>query len=449
MRYLPHTPEDIQSMLSDIGVASIAELFKTIPDDLVLKKKLNIPDPSSEMELSQKLASLAKKNQFATDGALSFLGGGAYNHYIPSAISKLVGRGEFFTSYTPYQAEVSQGTLQALFEYQTMLSEITQMEVVNASNYDASTACAEALLMAQRVNRKTKALVAANLNPQYIEVIQTYLKHFDFELEFIDFDASGKLDYDQIKAKLSPEVGALMIQSPNFFGVIEDLQKIQATIQDQNIFSIMVASEAISLGLLNPPGAFDADVAILEGQSLGIPVNYGGPYLGIFATKQKYVRQMPGRVVGQTVDAKGKPGYVLTFSTREQHIRREKATSNICTNQGLCALMASVYLSLMGKEGFYELAKLNFELAEYAKEKLTKLDGVELAFGGPTFNEFVLKVENGAAVFEKLAKQNIVPGLLLEKSVTGFENGLLVCVTEAKNPKQIDLFVEKFAKALG
>lgn len=434
-------------MLKVIGAHSIDDLFSSVPKSLKLKKPLNLPTPLSEVELRLELQKISTKNTSVND-SVSFLGGGIYNHYIPSAISQLINRGEFLTAYTPYQPEVSQGTLQALFEYQTMVCELTGMEVANASNYDASTACAEAVLMVHRINKKNKALVAKSLHPQYRKVIKTYLARFGFGIEEISYQANGTLDIDELKKKNSSDVGAVIVGSPNFFGVIEDLKKIGKEAKRFDGIYITATSEPLSLALLQTPGEVGADISVCEGESFGVGMNFGGPLLGIFATHQKYIRNMPGRVIGETADVDGKRGYVLTFATREQHIRREKATSNICTNQGLCALMASIYLSLLGKEGLVELAKINLSRATYAKKELLKTKKVKLLFDGPTFNEFVISIPNANSVLSKLKEKSIFGGILLDRYYDELKNAVLVTVTEMNSKKDIDLFVEEIEKIM-
>jgi len=360
MRYLPHTQTDIDEMLKAIGVSEVNELFCSIPEVLRLKDSLNLPRSLSEQELRDEFRELSDSNINLAEGS-NFIGAGAYHHYVPSLVSQLVGRGEFLTAYTPYQAEVSQGTLQAIFEFQTMICELTGMDVANASNYDLSTACAEALMMARRVNKKKKALVARSVHPHYREVMRTYFKNQDFELVEIPFLKSGRVDVDFIKDHLTDDVAAVLIQSPNFFGVIEDLAPLGTMVEPKPALFVVATSETLSYAVLKSPGEVGADIAIGEGMSLGVGLNYGGPYLGLFATREKFMRSMPGRLVGETTDAKGRRGFVLTLATREQHIRREKATSNICTNQGLCALMCAIYLSVMGNEGLQKLALINIQ----------------------------------------------------------------------------------------
>lgn len=446
MRYIPHTPEEIAEMLKVAGVGSPEDLFSTIPEEFKLKKPLNLPPPLCEMELKAHLLSLSKKNVSVRDSS-SFLGGGAYHHYIPAAISQLINRGEFFTAYTPYQPEVSQGTLQALFEYQTLVCRLTGMEIANASNYDASTACAEAVLMAHRINKRKKALVARSLHPQYRKVMKTYLDRFGFEIVEIGATPDGSLDLGDLDLKNGADVSVVMTASPNFFGVIEDIQKVKNLAKKHGALFATVASEPLSLALLKSPGEVEADIAVLEGQSFGVGLNFGGPNLGIFTSRQKYIRNMPGRIVGETVDTDGKRGYVLTFATREQHIRRERATSNICTNQGLCALMASIYLSLLGKEGLVELAKINLSRADYLKKALLKAGSgrIKLRYNGPTFNEFVISVPEARSLLEKLRSKNIFGGILLDRYYDELKDCVLVCATEMNSKDSMDRFAEETA----
>jgi glycine dehydrogenase subunit 1 len=380
----------------------------------------------------------------------SFLGAGAYHHFIPSVVLSLVSRSEFYTAYTPYQPEISQGTLQAIFEYQTLMCQLTGMEVSNASLYDGASSLAEAVLMAYRISKKKKVLLSEAIHPEYRRVIQTYIDPDQQEVVLIPYRKDeGRTDEKILVNLLNEDVGAVVIQSPNFFGVIEDLHSIGERIHDAGGLMIVGFSEAVSYGILQPPGAMGADIVAGEGQSLGIPVSYGGPYLGIFATQERFVRNMPGRLVGETVDLEGKRGFVLTLATREQHIRREKATSNICTNEGLCALMATVYLSCLGKEGLKELAMMNLSKAEYAKKVISRIHGYKLNFAAPTFNEFVLEVEKEPEkVLEKLKKENILGGLPLAKFYPELDRHLLITVTEINKKEEIDLWAEALAQAL-
>lgn len=445
MRYIPHTPDDIQAMLKTIGVNSIEDLFRGIPDADRLKSELKLAEGLPETELRKELYRFADKNINFTEG-VNFIGGGAYHHYLPSVIATLVQRGEFLTAYTPYQPEVSQGTLQAVFEFQTMMCELTGMEVANASNYDLSTACAEAVLMARRVNGKNKALVARSAHPHYREVLDTYFKNQGFEIVEIPFDASGKTDMNFIQDNLDDSVSAVLVQSPNFFGVIEDLAPIGKLTAEKPALFVVATAESLSYPVLATPGDVGADIAIGEGMSFGLGPNYGGPYLGIFATRQKFIRSMPGRLVGQTSDTDGKRGYVLTFSTREQHIRREKATSNICTNQGLCALMCAIYLSLMGPVGLEKLALLNIQRMKQLEDGLRKKSKTAVHFSGHKFNETVVKLALPAkdAVIH-LLKDRIFAGVDLSTYYPELDKHLLVCTTEMVSKEDVEVLVARLA----
>ena len=435
MRYIPHTDDDIRVMLSRIGLADVSTLFDCIPKSLQLQRDLDIPPPLSEPELERHLSDLAARNGGAE--MTSFLGGGAYRHHSPAAINQLLLRGEFFTAYTPYQAEVAQGTLQAIFEFQTMISRLFGLDVANASMYDGASATAEAVLMAARLRKGRKVLVAASLNPAYRAVIDTYTQFGDLEVLTIPHGADGRVDRGALASMPVAEACAVVVASPNFFGVIEDLAALRGAVGGDTMF-VTAFSEPLAYALLRPPGACGADIAAGEGASFGLANSFGGPYLGLFATKKEFVRSMPGRLAGETVDTRGERGYVLTLSTREQHIRREKATSNICTNQALCALAASIYLSLHGKAGLPALAKLNRDLAESAKAKLVAA-GATLRFDAPTFNEFVVRLPRSAAEVVATARdQGLIPGLPLA-GLDGFdERDLLVCVTELNTIDDID-----------
>jgi len=446
MRYIPHTPEEIKQMLQTIGVHSVEDLFFGIPDEVRFKSELPLPPPMHESELVNELKNMADKNINLNEG-LSFLGAGSYNHYVPAVISSLATRGEFLTAYTPYQAEVSQGTLQAVFEFQTMMCELTGMDIANASNYDLSTACAEALMMARRINKKNKALVARSCHPHYRDVLKTYFKNQGFELIEIPFDRTGRLDTEFIHNHLDDSVAAVLVQSPNFFGVIEDLASLGKIIKDKPGLFVVATPESLSYSVLASPSEVGADIAIGEGMSFGIGPNYGGPYLGIFATKQKYLRHMPGRLVGQTVDLDGKRGYVLTMATREQHIRREKATSNICTNQGLCALMCAIYLSLMGSQGLRKLALLNMHRMNRFESLIKLKNPSAILFDSPKFNETVieLKVPAREAV-GALLKDRIISGVDLSTYYPELERHLLVCTTEMLSDDDIKVFAGRLSQ---
>src|SRR5487761_163551 len=392
MRYLPKSPSDRATMLSEIGVASIGDLFSTIPAEYRLESDLDIPRQMGEQEIVDffRAASLRNANGYA-----SFLGAGAYRHYRPVVIDALVQRGEFLTSYTPYQAEISQGTLQAIFEFQTMICELTGMEIANASMYDGSTGSAEAVMMAARVTGRSHVVVANTVHPEYREVLRTYAQHQGLTKHLVGYGADGRVDMKALEATVTDQTACVLIQSPNFFGVVEDVAAIAELAHSKGALLIVSIAEALSLGSVRPPA--EADIVSLEAQSFGVAISYGGPYCGVLACKEKFIRQMPGRLTGATVDHNGRRGFVLTLSTREQHIRREKATSNICTNQALVALMATIFLVVYGKEGIRELALHNLAKAAYAAKTLSAAPGAKLLFDrAPRFHEFVLQTEEDA-----------------------------------------------------
>jgi glycine dehydrogenase subunit 1 len=438
MRYLPHTEEDIRKMLDAIGVKKVEDLFQIIPKEVRLSKPLNLPEPLSEPDL------LRHFRRLQVPMTSNFLGAGAYHHFVPAVVPNLVSRSEFYTAYTPYQPEISQGTLQAIFEYQTLMCQLTGMEVSNASLYDGASSLAEAVLMAYRITKKKKVLLSQAIHPEYRRVIQTYIDPDQQEIILVPYKRDeGRTNEKILFDLLKEDVSAVVIQSPNFFGVIEDLQPIGERVHGIGGLVIVGFSEAIAYGMMQPPGAMGADIVAGEGQSLGIPVSYGGPYLGIFTTQEKFVRNMPGRLVGETIDLEGKRGFVLTLATREQHIRRERATSNICTNEGLCALMATVYLSCLGKEGLKELAMMNFSKTEYAKRAVSRIRGCKLNFIAPTFNEFVLQIEKEPEnVLGKLKKEGMIGGLPLGKFYPELDHHLLVTVTEMNKKEEIDRWAE-------
>jgi glycine dehydrogenase subunit 1 len=437
-RYIPHTEEDVKKMLEVIGLKEVEDLFRVIPKESKLSKPLNLPEPLSEPDLIRHLQG------FQVPVTSSFLGAGAYHHFIPAVVSSLVSRSEFYTAYTPYQPEISQGTLQAIFEYQTLMCQLTGMEVSNASLYDGASSLAEAVLMAHRITRRKKVLLSEAIHHEYRKVIQTYIDPDQQEIVLIPFKKDeGRTDEKVLFELLNEEVSAVVIQNPNFFGVIEDLHPIGKKVHDLGGLMIVGFSEAVAYGILQPPGAMGADIVAGEGQSLGIPVSYGGPYLGIFNTQEKFVRNMPGRLVGETVDLEEKRGFVLTLATREQHIRRERATSNICTNEGLCALMATVFLSCLGKEGLKELAMINLSKAEYAKKAASRIRGCKPNFTAPTFNEFVLQIEKEPEeVLERFKKEKILGGLPLAKFYPELHHHLLITVTEMNTKEEIDRWAE-------
>jgi len=449
VRYIPHTEEDCRKMLEEIGVKTVEDLFEMIPKEYRLSKPLDLPEALSEPDLLCYLQGL-QSPVLLENGWVSLLGGGAYHHHIPAVVPALVSRSEFYTAYTPYQPEISQGTLQAIFEYQTLMCQLTGMEVSNASMYDGASSLAEAILMAQRITRRKKVLLSKAVHPEYQRVIQTYLDPDQHEIVILPYEKKeGRTDGKILESYLDAEVSCAVIQSPNFLGAIEDLQGVTESVHQAGGLLIGGFSEAIAYGILKSPGEQGADIVAGEGQSLGISLSYGGPYLGIFTTLDRFVRSMPGRLVGETVDLEGKRGFVLTLATREQHIRRERATSNICTNEGLCALMATIFLSCLGKEGLKELAMMNLSKAEYAKKAISQVRGCNLAFSSSTFNEFVVRIEGDPEkVLEKLKREKILGGLFLGKFYPELDHDILVTITEMVTKENIDRWAEALEKAL-
>jgi len=436
--YTPHTPEEIGQMLERIGLRSTGELFDPVPERLRDNAELKLPAALGEQALLAHMAAHAGRNVPATRVA-SFLGGGAYHHFIPSAVGALASRGEFATAYTPYQAEISQGTLQAIFEFQTLICQLTGMEVANASLYDGASACAEASLMAMRGSRRNRLVVSAGLHPHYLAVLRTYTRGIGAEIEIAALDASGRTRLTSLR-----DAAAVVLQSPNFLGCIEELEPAAAAAREAGALSVAVTSEALSLALLRPPGALGIDIACGEAQSFGLPLSFGGPYAGFLSTRQKWLRQMPGRLIGQTIDAEGRRGFVMTLTTREQHIRREKATSNICTNQGLCALRVTIYLALLGKRGLRELAENNLSLAVYAQQRLGRA-GLRMPCSAPFFNEFPVEVPDLAGALARARSEGIRPGIPLARFDSTRADQLLVCVTEMNERAQIDRLAEVLA----
>lgn len=429
-------------MLGIVGLNSAEELFRSIPADIQLNRALEVTDPLAEPEVIDAMEIMAAKNSASRKP--SFLGAGVYSHYSPTVVDYLIQRSEFFTSYTPYQPEVSQGTLQYIFEFQTLICQLTGMDVANASMYDGSTSMAEAFLMAQRVTRRDKVVIAETVHPEYLEVAKTYTQHGDLTIETVHFDKeTGRVSENELN-KLDDKTAALVVQSPNFFGCIEDLQALADKAHAVGALFIVVVTEAISFGLLKSPGESGADIVVGEGQSFGIPMSFGGPHVGLFATREKYVRNMPGRLAGVAYDKDGNRGFVLTLATREQHIRREKATSNICTNQGLIALAATVYMETMGKKGLQEVAMQNAQKAAYAANQIAGIEGFSLPFSAPKFNEFVVRApRNAAEIMEKLrTEKDIIGGLALSRYYPDNPSDFLVCVTETNKKAQIDNLVE-------
>jgi glycine dehydrogenase subunit 1 len=448
-RYIPNSADDITEMLAAIGVDSVDRLFDSIPADVKLKELLEIPGPWSEIESRRWFRAAAARNKTAVDH-LSFLGGGAYLHSQPAVIDQLLLRAEFLTSYTPYQPEVSQGTLQSIFEYQTHQCMLTGLDVANASLYDGSTALCEAVLLAERVARnRHKVVIARSVHPQYTETVRTYIQNLGYDVIEVGWTSDGRVDTSALREACTADVFAVAIQSPNFLGVIEDYDAVAAIADAAGAVKIAVVAEATSLGILTPPGAHGFDVCVGEGQGWGIPTQFGGPYVGFMVVRDAHKRHMPGRLVGETVDVDGKRAYVLTLATREQHIRRAKATSNICTNEALIALAANIYLSLMGKEGLRELGMQCLTKTAYLRKRLDAIASVTLPFRGPVYNEFVVRTPIAASeILLDLEHEKILGGIPLGQFYEGHANDFLVAVTELHTREQLDLFADRLSAAI-
>jgi glycine dehydrogenase subunit 1 len=444
MRYLPKSPAERQEMLSAIGAESIEELFSSIPERYRLREALKLPGPFSEAEIIQYFTDRAAEN---SRGYSSFRGAGVYNHLRSVVTDAIIQRGEFLTSYTPYQAEISQGTLQAIFEFQTLMCQLTGQEVANASMWDGSTATTEAVLMAERITGRRRVLVARSLHPEYRDVLRTYAKNSGLQVEEIPYSASGTLDQKALQSAIRDDVAAVVTQSPNFFGAVEPVPELAEVVHAAGALLVVAITEGVSLGALRPPS--EADIVAMEGQSFGLPPSYGGPFVGVIASREKFVRQMPGRLAGQTTDLEGRRGFVLTLATREQHIRREKATSNICTNQALCALAATVHLTLLGKEGLREMAQQNLSKARFALGELTKVPGVRRTFDAPFFNEFTLEFPRSVKIVNsQLLRENIVGPVVLGMSYPELTKHALVCVTETTTRSDIEELAGAVKRAL-
>ena len=444
MRYLPKSKADREAILRAIGARSMDDLFASIPAEYRLNRELDIPRQMAESEIVEWFRERSRENG---DGYTTFLGAGAYYHYRPVIIDALISRGEFLTAYTPYQAEISQGTLQSIFEFQTMICELTGMEVANASMYDGSTAAAEAVMMAVRLTGRRSVVIARSLHPEYREVLATYAFHQAMPLSTAEFTESGRVDLKALERAVTAETACVLIQSPNFFGTIEDIAAVAEIAHKNGAMLAVSIAEAVSLGIVEPPR--QADIIAMEAQSFGVPLGFGGPYCGVIATRDQYVRQMPGRLVGQTTDRKGKRGFVLTLATREQHIRREKATSNICTNQALIALMANIFMTIYGRVGLRELAKQNLAKATYAAQQFSKHAKV-LFPGAPRFNEFVVQTsEDPYAINSRILGHKIVGGFPLKKFYPELGNAALWCCTEMTPRTAIDTAVGLVAESEG
>jgi glycine dehydrogenase subunit 1 len=444
MRYLPKSESERKEMLNSIGVETVDELFESVPEKFRLREPLPLPGPMSEMEIIQYFQARAAEN---SRGYTSFLGAGVYQHARSVVADALIQRGEFLTSYTPYQAEISQGTLAAIFEFQTLMCQLTGQEVANASMYDGSTALTEAVLMAERLTGKHRVLVARSVHPEYRQVLATYAKNLGLEIEEIGYSKNGQVDAGALSGAKLADAAAVVVQSPNFFGVLEEIPALAETAHGAGALLITTIAEAVSLGIVRPP--VEADIVAMEGQSFGIAPSYGGPYVGVIATREKFVRQMPGRLAGQTTDAAGRRGFVLTLATREQHIRREKATSNICTNEALYALAATIHLCLAGKEGLREMALQNLAKARFASAELEKIPGVRRVFPGKVFNEFVLEFPRSVKLINAaLLREKIIGPLALGVNYPELTKRGLVCVTETTPRPEIERLAGAIKKIL-
>jgi glycine dehydrogenase subunit 1 len=444
MRYLPKSTAERREMLDAIGARSIENLFASIPEPFRLKVPLNLPAPMSEQEIIAYFKERAAENSC---GYTSFLGAGVYSHLRSVVTDSLIQRGEFLTSYTPYQAEISQGTLQAIFEFQTLMSQLSGMEVANASMWDGSTATTEAVLMAERLTGRERVIVARSLHPEYRQVLDTYTRNLGMRIDEIGFNSAGQIDANRLEGSINSETAAVVVQSPNFLGVLEQVPMLASLAHAKGALLVVSITEGVSLGAVRPPA--EADIVAMEGQSFGLPQSYGGPYAGVIATHERFVRQMPGRLAGQTVDSHGKRGYVLTLATREQHIRREKATSNICTNQALCALAVNIHLCLLGKEGLKEVAAQNLAKARFALEELEKIRGVRSAFSGPFFNEFVVEFPRSVKMVNaELLKRKIIGPLPIGSYFSDLTKRALFCVTETVSRAEIERMAEAVREIL-
>jgi len=442
MRYLPHTRDDIAAMLKVVGAKDLEDLFAVIPGDCRRRDDMELPEPMTEWELTEHLSALSDMMGVRSRYKV-FLGAGSYDHFIPATVMHLLGRSEFLTSYTPYQPEISQGTLQGIYEYQTLVCRLLGLEAANASLYDGASALAEAVLMALRITKGKKVALSSLIHPMYRQVVRTYLEPTGYDIIELPYeDKTGLTDPSHMEGL--EDLAAVAIQSPNFFGCIEDLKAMGEKTHGKGALFIVTFTEPLAFGLLRSPGSLGADIACGEGQSLGIPMSFGGPGLGMFATRMQYVRNMPGRLVGKTVDQEGRRGFVLTLATREQHIRRERATSNICTNSSLCALASAMYMASLGGSGMRRLAQLNHDKAEYLKRSL-KREGIPVPFDRPTFNEFVIAYPKGRTrTYESLLEKGIVAGLPLSRFYPELKDHYLLCVTEASSREDMDSLVKGF-----
>ena len=434
MDYVPHTPEDLKQIMKTIGISSMEDLFDDIPEKFKLKRFLALPPSLPEQEISRLMQNKASRNVIAS---VILRGAGAYNHYIPAVVGHVVSRSEFYTAYTPYQAEISQGILQAIYEYQTMIAKLTGLQVANASMYDGASAMAEAAVLAAKTLNRTKIIIIRSVHPEYRQVVKTYAWSNGYEVVEIPYGLSGQLDQRALTGALDKRTAAVLVQTPNFFGVVEDIAAMAPVVHGQGALLVSGFTEATSLGILKPAGEMGADFVVGEGQAFGNSLNYGGPYLGIFAGTDKFLRKIPGRLAGATVDKEGKRGFVLTLQTREQHIRRERATSNICSNEALCALAAAVYLVSLGKN-LKKLAALNVHKTQYLKAQLSQIPGWKPVFSGPVYNEFAIRCPDPRAVNRKLQGEGIIGGYELAKDYPELNDSLLFCATELLDKEDMD-----------
>jgi glycine dehydrogenase subunit 1 len=448
MRYLPHASADRREMLATVGAASFDDLVSSIPPSLRLAGLLDLPPALSEMELADRMSSLAAQNASGASHR-SFLGAGAYDHFVPVAVEHLLSRAEFYSSYTPYQPEISQGTLQTIFEFQSMIAMLTGLPVANASLYEGATALVEGVLMCHRVHRRGRVVVASTVHPHYLATLRTYLGNLGLDLTAVPARPDGRVDETALARAVDDATTAVAVQSPNFVGVIERLDLVAAIAAVRRAPVVAVTAEPFSFGMLRAPGDLGCDVAVGEAQAFGNPVSFGGPYLGFLAAREAYLRQMPGRIVGESTDLEGRRAFVLTLSTREQHIRREKATSNICTNQGLCMTAATIHLALLGKEGLAEAARRSHAAACYALDRLTRLPSVSRTFSGPIFNEFAVTLPRPASeVIERVAERGILAGFDLGRFDPAHDHGLLVACTERTRRADVDELARAVGEAL-
>ncbi|HYV85897.1 MAG TPA: aminomethyl-transferring glycine dehydrogenase subunit GcvPA [Patescibacteria group bacterium] len=444
-RYLSLSDEERTAMLQAIGVERIDDLFTSIPEPLRLKRPLDVAGPMAEIDLLAEMSAHAGANG-APDPRFQFLGAGAYRHYAPAIVDHLISRTEFYSSYTPYQPEITQGTLQAVFEYQTMVCQLTGLDLSNASMYEGASSLAEALLMAERAAPRGRVVLSDQIHPEYLQVVRTYLANMEIAVDSFGHRADGSADPQAARRALETKASAIVVQHPNFLGCLEEVEAMAEAARQGGAFLIVVVTEPVSLGLLRAPGTQGADIVVGEGQGLGVPLSFGGPFLGFLAARQSFLRQMPGRLVGEARDVDGRRGYVLTLSTREQHIRREKATSNICTNEGLCALTAAIFMATLGKSGLMELARQTHAKASYARATIGRAPGCALPYSAPIFNEFVVRLPVPAEkAIAALAAQGLAAGVPLSRYPGGAERDLLVAVTEVNTRPAID----RLAEALG